>query len=393
MIIRPSNRIDEITTYYFAIKLAEIVEMNRNGSEVINLGIGSPDLAPPQEVIETLKAEADKFGANKYQSYRGLNELREAFASHYERELDVALNPQNEILPLLGSKEGIMHIAMSFLNPGDEVLVPDPGYPAYAATAKIAGAVTRFYDLTEDNHWLPDLNDLEKTDLSKVKIMWINYPMMPTGARCPMHIFESLVSFAQRNKILLCHDNPYNLILNPEPASIFQVEGAKACCLELYSLSKGYNMAGWRVGALIGHKEFLDTVLKFKSNMDSGMYRPIQYAAAVALKLGVEWYEPLNNIYRKRREKVWQLFDMLDCTYDQDSAGLFVWAKVPDYIADVTAFADEILYEARVFITPGFIFGSNGERYLRASLCNTEEVLDQAIRQIDARILKPITSK
>ncbi len=390
MIINPSNRIEDIKTYYFAIKLAEITEMNKNGQEVINLGIGSPDLSPPDGVIDALVESARNPGANKYQSYRGLPELRAAFSHHYEKELGVKIDAQGEVLPLIGSKEGIMHIAMSFLNPGDEVLVPDPGYPAYAATARIAGAMVRNYQCTESTDWLPDLQSLETEDLTKVKIMWINYPMMPTGARCSLHGFEQMVAFARKYGILLCHDNPYNLILNPEPMSVFNVDGALDCCLELCSLSKCYNMAGWRVGAVLGRKDYLDAILKFKSNMDSGMYRPIQEAAVQALSYGSEWYTELNRIYGRRREMVWQLFDMLNCTYDRDTAGLFVWAKVPDYIADVRAFADEILYEARVFITPGFIFGSNGERYLRASLCNTEKVLDEAIRKIDQFILKPI---
>ncbi len=391
MIISPSHRIGEVKAYYFATKLAQIAEMNQDGSApVINLGIGSPDLLPPAEVIAELKDAADATDANKYQSYKGLPELRAAFSHHYAKMLSVALDPATEVLPLIGSKEGIMHIAMSFLSPGDQVLVPNPGYPSYRVTAELAGAETIFYDLTAESDWLPDLDTLGRQDLSKVKIMWINYPHMPTGAIATVDFYEELVAFAKRHQILICHDNPYNFILNDTPMSIFHVAGAKECAIELCSLSKCFNMAGWRVGALVGGAEYIDTVMRFKSNMDSGMYKAVQKAAIKALEMDQDWFDGLNAEYRQRREKVWEIFDLLGCEYDQRGAGMFVWAKVPAYIADVEAWVEEILVEARVFITPGFIFGTNGERYVRIALCSNIDTLQAAFDKIDQLFIKSI---
>ena len=390
MIIKPSERIGEVKAYYFATKLAEIAEMNARGEDVLNLGIGSPDLLPPPQVLEKLQSASKGDRANMYQSYKGLPELREAFAYHYKKMMDVDIDADTEVLPLIGSKEGIMHISMSFLNQGDEVLVPNPGYPSYRVTAELAGATPIFYNLTEESDWLPVLDKLEESDLSKVKIMWMNYPNMPTGATMDSDTLKAIVAFANKHEILLCHDNPYNFILNEEPRSIFNIEGAKECCLELYSLSKCFNMSGWRVGALLGAKKYVDVVMRFKSNMDSGMYRPIQEAAAVALHLGDEWFSSLNDIYKERRKVVHEIFDLLDCDYNPNSAGLFVWAKAPGYIEDVAAWADDILQEAKVFITPGFIFGSNGEKHVRIALCTDTTGLKQAKHRIESKFIKSI---
>ncbi len=390
MIIKPSHRIGEVKAYYFATKLAQIADMNQSGVEVINLGIGSPDMLPPPEVIDELKNAADHLNANKYQSYKGIPELRSAFAEHYDQRLKVSIDSDTEVLPLIGSKEGIMHIAMSFLSPGDEVLVPNPGYPSYRVTTELAGASARYYDLTADTSWLPDLKKLGRQDLNKVKIMWINYPHMPTGAKVELSFYEKLVDFALKHNILICHDNPYNYILNDHPLSIFNVPRARECAIELFSLSKCYNMAGWRVGALIGAKEYIDTVMRFKSNMDSGMYRAVQKAAIVALSMGDDWFEQINEVYRKRRIIVWRLFDLLDCSYEKESVGMFVWAKVPDYIADVESWVESILQQTRVFITPGFIFGTNGERYVRIALCSDVATLKSACEKIEQLFVKSI---
>ncbi len=390
MIINPSNRIGDVKSYYFATKLAEIAEMNTRGEDVLNLGIGSPDLLPPSDIIETLREASLAPEANKYQPYKGISALREGFSHHYQSMLGVSINPDTEILPLMGSKEAIMHISMSFLNDGDLVLVPNPGYPSYRVTAELAGATPVLYDLTEDMNWLPDLKKLERLDLTRVKLMWINYPNMPTGAIIDDLSLKALIDFADRHHILLCHDNPYNFILNEQPRSIFNIDGAWACCLELYSLSKCFNMSGWRVGGLIGNKDYIDVVLRFKSNMDSGMYKPIQIAAAKALHLNKDWFEYLNQIYRNRREAAYEIFDLLDCTYERDSAGLFIWAKAPSYIQDVTSWVDDILSQAKVFITPGVIFGSNGENYVRIALCSSTEQLHQARYRIESRFVKSL---
>ncbi|MDF1698743.1 MAG: aminotransferase class I/II-fold pyridoxal phosphate-dependent enzyme [Saprospiraceae bacterium] len=378
-----AKRLESVKTYYFAKKLAEIAAINqRDEVQIINLGIGSPDLLPPESVIETLKNAASNNEAHKYQSYKGLPILRDAFSKWYQRFFNVEINPHSEVLPLMGSKEGIMHISMSLLNPGDEVLVPDPGYPAYRMTAALAGATTRFYNLKQENHWLPDLEELAKEDLSKVKIMWINYPHMPTGAKADLEFYGKLIAFAKAHDILVCHDNPYVFILNDNPISILQVEGAKDNCIELISLSKCYNMAGWRIGALIGHENAINTVLKFKSNMASGMFRPLQEAAAKALSMDESWMRKLDDVYEKRKKIAQQIMTEIGAEYEVDNAGLFVWAKISEPTKTVEEFCDEILYKAKVFITPGHIFGNNGEGYVRISLCSSEETLLDALSRI-----------
>ena len=392
MIIKPSKRIGDVKTYYFATKLAEVAEMNATGEQVINLGIGSPDLAPPIEVLDRLKTAVDEPGAHRYQSYRGLPVLRQGFAHHYNKMLGVDLNPSSEILPLIGSKEGIMHISMAYLDKGDEVLVPNPGYPSYRATAELAGATTIYYDLKADQNWLPDMGQLRSLDTSKIKIMWLNYPHMPTGTKASRQLFIDLIAWAQEHTILLCHDNPYNFILNQEPMSLLSIDGAKECALELCSLSKCYNMAGWRVGAVLGHEDYIDTILRFKSNMDSGMFKPVQEAAAIALTMDQSWHDGMDMTYRDRREEAYRIFDLLGCEYDTDAVGLFVWAKAPSYIADVKAYINEILQEARVFITPGSIFGSNGEGYVRLALCSDVDTLKSARKRLETRYIKSIAS-
>jgi len=383
MIIKPSHRLGKVRTYYFATKLAQIAAMNQQGMDVLNLGIGSPDMKPPQEIISALQKTAEEKTANKYQSYKGIPELRHAFSSWYKRWFDVSLNAQKEVLPLIGSKEGIMHISMSFLEQGDEVLVPNPGYPAYRMAASLAGATVKNYDLISHKNWKPDLEILAKDDLSKVKIMWLNYPNMPTGAKADLPFFKNLISFAKQHKILLCHDNPYGFILNDQPNSILEVEGAKEVAIELNSLSKCFNMAGWRVGVMVGAEEYINTVMKFKSNMDSGMYMPIQKAAAKALLLDQKWFDQLNETYKERRKIVWKMMDLLQCEYDQESAGLFVWGRVPGHIMQTENWVEDILQQSKVFITPGFIFGTNGENYIRISLCNDVEILEEALRRLE----------
>jgi len=383
MIIPEAQRLSKVKTYYFARKLAEIDQMNKDGGDqIINLGIGSPDIDPPKEVVDRLHASTSIVGAHKYQSYRGVPELREAYSQWYSNHFGVTIDPATEIFPLIGSKEGIMHISMSFLNPGDKVLVPDPGYPAYTAVSEICQAEIVTYTLTAEKGWLPDLAALEKKDLEGVKIMWINYPHMPTGAVATLAFFEEVVAFGRKHGILICHDNPYTFILNEDPISLMQVEGAKEICLELTSLSKNYNMAGWRVGAIAGNKGLLDTVLKFKSNMDSGMFRPIQEAAVIALQHGEGWHEQLNNQYRERRKYAWEIMDLIGCTYDKNAAGLFVWAKIPENIDHCETLSDRYLYNARVFITPGHIFGEAGRKYMRISLCADLPALEEAQARI-----------
>lgn len=388
MIIKPSSRIDKVETYYFAIKLAEIAKLNKEGKDIINLGIGSPDLQPPAGILEALQAAATEKQANMYQSYKGIPELRSAIAKWYNTFYSVDLNADTEVLPLIGSKEGIMHVSMSFLGEGDEVLIPNPGYPAYRMTTLLAGGTPRYYDLNEARGWLPDLEYLQRTDLSKVKLMWINYPNMPTGAKADTAAFASLVDFARENQILLCHDNPYSFILNDKPLSILSIDGAKDVAIELNSLSKCMNMAGWRVGMMCGAAPYIDAVMKFKSNMDSGMYKPIQRAAIAALQTDKSWFVDLNEKYARRRAVVWEIMDVLQCTYDKDSAGLFVWGRIPQNIGHVRDWVDQFLYDAQVFLTPGFIFGSNGERYIRISLCSEIDMLQTALQRIE-KVVNP----
>jgi aspartate/methionine/tyrosine aminotransferase len=387
MKIKTASRIGQIKEYYFSKKLKEISVLRERGIKIMNLGIGSPDLAPSMEVINRLKAESTKDSHHKYQSYIGAEVLREAFGIWYDKYFDVRLDPFDEILPLIGSKEGIMHISMTFLEQGDEVLLPNPGYPAYRATALLAGATTSEYLLSEDQGWLPDLEALEKKDLSKVKIMWVNYPHMPTGAPATKAFFAKLVDFAHRHQILVVNDNPYSFVLN-KPLSILSVPGAKEVALELNSLSKSHNMAGWRIGMLAGNSEYLGEILKFKSNMDSGMFLPAQLAAVEALSLDAVWYRNINEIYAERKEKVLEIMDLLDCKYQHNSGGMFVWGRIPNQYKDGFELSDRILDEARVFITPGGIFGSQGDQYIRISLCAPIELFEQAKTQIKEVIAK-----
>ncbi len=386
MIIQPASRLGSVEEYYFSKKLKEIAALRKEGKGILNLGIGSPDLPPNEQVLATLAATAQNPKNHQYQSYVGIPELRQAFSDFYQNHYDINLNSDKEVLPLMGSKEGIMHISMTYLQAGDEVLIPNPGYPTYSSVSKLTGATLRYYDLLEQNNWLPNLDELASQDLSKVKIMWVNYPNMPTGANAELGFFKNLIAFAKQHQILVVNDNPYSFILNDNPQSILQIEGAKEVALELNSLSKSHNMAGWRVGVLVGAAEYLQTILRFKSNMDSGMFRPLQLAAAKALSLESSWYESLNRKYQKRQQKVHQLFTKLGCEFDEYAGGMFVWAKIPPRYKDAYTMSDDLLYKTGVFITPGTIFGSNGEQYIRASLCNTVEVLEEAIERIESII-------
>jgi LL-diaminopimelate aminotransferase len=380
--IAVSKRLEGIGEYYFSQKLAEITEMNKQGEAVINLGIGSPDMPPHPDVIKVLQEEALKPNVHGYQSYKGAEPLRKAVADWYNKWYNVELNSATEILPLLGSKEGIMHICMTYLNEGDQVLIPNPGYPTYRSAVKLAGGTCIEYQLKEENNWLIDFEELEKKDLSKAKLMWVNYPHMPTGQLPNKKFFEELVAFGKKYNILLCHDNPYSFILNEHPMSLLSADGAKDVVLELNSLSKASNMAGWRVGVLCGAKERINEVLVFKSNMDSGMFLPVQLAAAKALSLGEEWYDGMNAVYRKRRVKAYELLDLLGCHYSPSQVGMFVWAKIPSKYKSGFEVSDEVLYGARVFITPGGIFGSAGDSYIRVSLCSPEEKFEESINRI-----------
>lgn len=380
--MQTAKRLEGIGEYYFSKKLREIDELNKQGKNIINLGIGSPDLPPQPEVIKVLQEESAKPNVHAYQGYKGTPALRAAFSSWYKTWYKVDLNPDTEILPLIGSKEGIMHICMTYLNEGDEVLIPNPGYPTYTSAVKLAGGVPVPYTLTEKNNWEPDFAALEKNDLSKVKLMWVNYPQMPTGQLPTPALFEKLVAFGKKHNILICHDNPYSFILNDSPASLLGVPGAKDVVIELNSLSKSQNMAGWRVGVLCAAKERVEEVLRFKSNMDSGMFLPLQLAAAKALAAGKDWYDGVNAVYRRRRNKVEELLRLLDCSFSEGQAGMFMWAKIPAKYADCYALSDDILYNASVFITPGGIFGSAGDNYIRVSLCSTEEKLSESIDRV-----------
>lgn len=378
MIVQPAKRIQTVEEYYFSTKLREIEAMRQRGVEVINLGIGSPDLPPPAETIRELIAQSREDQNHAYQSYRGIPAFRLALANWYARYYQVELDPEQEILPLMGSKEGIMHIAMTFLEPGGEALVPDPGYPTYAAASKLAGASVRTYALQAELGWMPDLEALRQTDLSRVKIMWVNYPHMPTGTNGHPELFRQLVTFAKEHQLLLVNDNPYSFILNEQPRSIFSTPGAKEVALELNSLSKSFNMAGWRIGCLCGASEYLQEVLRFKSNMDSGMFKPAQLAAVKALELDEGWFRSINDVYAARRARALELFDDLNCRVQPGQVGMFLWAAVPKSYADGNAFSDEILSRAGVFLTPGGIFGEQGRGYVRLSLCSSEAVLGQA---------------
>lgn len=386
MNVQPASRLGNVEEYYFSRKLREIAEMRAAGKDVLNLGIGSPDQPPAPEVIEILHHTSSMPGNHGYQSYTGIPEFRQAFADWYRQWFDVELDPNREILPLMGSKEGIMHISMTYLEAGDEVLVPNPGYPTYSAVARLTGASIRNYELLPEKGWFPDLEALGKEDLSRVKIMWVNYPNMPTGTAATRSFFSDLVVFAHTHQILVINDNPYAFILNEEPLSILSIPGAMEVALELNSLSKSHNMAGWRSGMLAGRADYLATILRFKSNMDSGMFRPMQLAAVEALKLSGEWYRGLNEIYRERRNKVFELLDELGCTYDTQQVGMFVWAGIPDKYQDGYALSDEVLEKAHVFITPGGIFGSMGDPYIRVSLCSSTEMFAEALERIKRSI-------
>ena len=384
MMIRPAKRTESVQEYYFSRKLKEIAAMNaerqaRGEELVINLGIGSPDGMPPMAAIDALTESAVQSGNHAYQSYVGLPELRQAFADWYLRWYRVELNPANEIQPLVGSKEGILLISLAFLDEGDKVLVPDPGYPTYSSASRLAGAEILTYDLKEENGWQPDFEALENMDLTGVKIMWTNYPNMPTGAPASKELYERLVVFGLKHGIMICNDNPYSFILNDDPLSILACSRAKECCLELNSLSKAHNMAGWRIGMVAGASDVISEILKVKSQMDSGMFKPLQKAAVEALKQGPEWFARLNDEYRRRRVLAGEIFDLIGAEYDHDSAGMFLWGKVS---GPGLAVSDRILYEAGVFITPGFIFGRNGENYIRISLCAKPEVLKRAADKI-----------
>lgn len=382
MIIPQANRLKNVSEYYFSKKLAAIKQLEATGHQVINLGIGSPDLPPSERTIKALSESANSNHHHGYQSYRGTNELREAIAEFYKETYHTFLNPTNEILPLIGSKEGIMHISMAFLNEGDKVLIPNPGYPTYTSVTSLVGAEPIYYDITEQNNWQMDLNQLKSLPLNEVKILWLNTPHMPTGAELSKDILFELVYLAKKNSFLICCDNPYSMLLTKTPTSILQIDGAKDVVLELNSLSKSHNMAGWRVGWVAGKKEYIDAVMKVKSNMDSGMLLPVQHAAVAALKNSEAWHNKRNEIYSKRKQKAYDLFDLLNCSYNTNQVGLFVWAKVSDTIDDIEKWIDELIKKAGVFITPGFIFGSNGSRYVRVSLCSDEKTFDKAINQI-----------
>ena len=376
-----AERLNEVQEYYFSSKLREVRALEVSGKPIINLGIGSPDLPPPIEVIKGLNNALTNPAAHQYQPYKGTADFRNAIKEFYSAHYSVSLDAEKEILPLMGSKEGILHISMAFLNEGDEVLIPNPGYPTYSSVTKLVGAKPVYYDLNEKGKWLPDLESLEKTDLSKVKLMWVNYPHMPTGASATKKVFQDLVTFAKKHHILIVNDNPYSFILNDHPISILEAKGAKDVALELNSLSKSFNMAGWRIGMVCGNEENLNSILKVKSNMDSGMFFPLQAGAAIALRLPKEWFSELNAIYRTRKKLVLKLASKLNCIPEKDQSGMFVWAKVP---VDTTSelFVDHLLHTYDLFATPGFIFGDQGEGYIRFSLCTTEEKIKEAINRI-----------
>lgn len=382
MTVATSTRLEGIGEYYFSQKLREIEELNKQGKNIINLGIGSPDLPPHPDVVKVLQEEAEKSNTHAYQSYKGSPILRNAIAAWYARWYGVAINPDTEVLPLIGSKEGIMHICMTYLNEGDEALIPNPGYPTYSSAVKLAGGKAVSYEMKEENNWEPDFAALEQMDLRKVKLLWVNYPHMPTGQLPTVALFEKIVAFGKKHNILVCHDNPYSFILNETPMSLLSVEGAKEVVIELNSLSKSQNMAGWRVGMLCAAKERIEEILRFKSNMDSGMFLPVQLAAAKALDLGKDWYDDINAIYTARREKVFELLQLLNCEFSKTQVGLFVWAKIPATYQSGYKLSDEVLYKAHVFITPGGIFGSAGNGYIRVSLCGSVEKFEEAISSI-----------
>ncbi len=385
--IQPSKRIVEVEEYYFSKKLAEVKSLDTPEKRIINLGIGSPDLAPAENTVEALVASSRNPANHGYQSYKGIPALRSAIASFSKRIYNLSLDPEKMILPLMGSKEGIMHISLAFVNEGDEVMVPNPGYPTYSSVAKIAGARLMTYDMKEELDWFPDIESLRKKDLSRVKLMWVSFPHMPTGRVASSDELQALVDLAQENRFLIVNDNPYSLVLNDKPLSILSMQGAEEVALELNSLSKSHNMAGWRVGWVAGKKEYIDAILRVKSNMDSGMLLGIQHAAVEALSNGKEWFDRQNHIYAERKIAACKILDELGCTYSNKQSGMFVWAKMPSGIPDVEKWIDEILYGAKVFITPGFIFGDAGKRHIRISLCSEVKVMEDALQRIRSLML------
>ena len=383
--IQPAERLSLVQEYYFSRKLKEVAQLNAEGKDIISLAIGSPDMPPSEQTIEKLCEVARQANTHGYQPTQGTPELREAMVGFYKRWYDVDLDAKTEVLPLIGSKEGILHITLAFVNPGDEVLVPNPGYPTYTSLSKILGAKIVNYNLREDNGWQPDFEELEKMDLSKVKLMWTNYPNMPTGGRARRETYERLVQFAKAHDIVVVNDNPYSFILSEEHLSILQVPGAKDCCIELNSMSKAYNMPGWRVGLCVTNAQFIQWILKVQSNIESGTFRGIQLAAAEAFNNSEEWHREYNiNTYARRRQYAEQIMDVLGCQYDKNQVGMFLWGKIPSSIQNVEDLTEKVLHEARVFITPGFIFGSNGERYIRISLCAKEDKIQAALQRISA---------
>ena len=381
--IKPAKRLSLVSEYYFSRKLKEVAQMNAEGKDIISLAIGSPDMPPSKQTIQTLCEVASRPDTHGYQPTMGTPELRKAMADFYKRWYGVELNPATEIQPLIGSKEGILHVTLAFVNPGEEVLVPNPGYPTYTSLSKILGAKVVNYDLMEDNGWQPDFEQLEKMDLSRVKLMWTNYPNMPTGGNARMETYERLVDFARKHNIVVVNDNPYSFILNDKPMSLLQVEGAKDCCIEFNSMSKSHNMPGWRVGMCATNPTFISWILKIKSNIDSGTFRGIQLAAAAALSNAEEWHHEANiETYARRRKYAEQIMDALGCKYDPNQVGMFLWGRIPDSYSNCEELTERVLHEARVFITPGFIFGSKGERYVRISLCAKEEKIQAALERI-----------
>jgi LL-diaminopimelate aminotransferase len=379
--MKAAKRLDTVQEYYFSKKLREVRALSAQGKPIINMGIGSPDLQPPPAVIEAIQQAVLQEGAHKYQSYQGLPAFREAVADFYQKNYQVAVNPENEILPLMGSKEGILHISMTFLNKGDKVLIPNPGYPTYTSVTNLVEAVPVFYDLTSEHNWEPNFKQLEQKDLSNVKLMWVNYPHMPTGAKATENLFKKLIAFGKKHQLLIINDNPYSFVLNNNPLSILSIDGAKETAIELNSLSKSFNMAGWRVGMLLGATPILEEVLKVKTQMDSGMFYGIQQGAIAALKVSSEWFENMNEIYQKRRKLIWQIAEALDCTFDKNTSGMFVWAKIPAG-KKAENIVDDLLYKHHIFIAPGTIFGSKGEGYIRFSLCVPEEKIKEALDRL-----------
>ena len=380
--IQPAKRLESVSEYYFSRKLKEVAAMNAAGMQVISLGVGSPDMPPSEETVETLCTEAHNPDGHGYQPYVGIPELREAFSRFYKRWYGVELDAKSEIQPLIGSKEGILHVTLAFVNPGEQVLVPNPGYPTYTSLSRLLGAEVVHYDLKEENGWMPDFDALERMDLSRVKLMWTNYPNMPTGANATPELYERLVDFSRRKGIVIVNDNPYSFILNDHPLSILSVEGAKECCIEFNSMSKSHNMPGWRIGMIAANPTFISWILKVKSNIDSGMYRAMQLAAVKALDAEADWYEGNNANYSARRKTAGAIMDALGCTYDENQVGMFLWGRIPDHYTDVEELTERVLHEARVFIVPGFIFGSNGSRYIRISLCAKNDKLEEALERI-----------